>query len=206
MSWALAVLPQHQNKINTALRMEQLHRAHTWTWLCFCALSWAALSSWNISYLVWYRASFQVKLDSLQETSLMFVSQVQVGPVQCYAELIWLSALLRRAQAEPMYPRSDLQPSAILLPPHQNCVSLHLGKWLKKQPFFLIFKLKYLPTRNMFKLWWVWDRPSSELQVNCYLSDAALYYNFKVETDSSWYRQQALLYSHSILSTALGNY
>lgn len=61
-------------------------------------------------------SAFQVKSDLLQETRLMFASQVQFGAgsvsFQCSAGLFRLPALLQRAQAEIVYPSSELQPSA----------------------------------------------------------------------------------------------
>lgn len=103
-------------------------------------------------------SAFQVKPDLLQETRLMFAAQVQFGagsgPFQCYAELIRLPAFQQRAQAEALYPRSELQPSAYATASTSKLCLFAPGQMIKKlkQTIFLTFKLEYLPTRNLFKL------------------------------------------------------
>lgn len=109
-----------------------------------------------MSTLVWYRASFcpsgEAWFAAGNQLDVCFTSAVWSwsGPFQCYAELIWLPALLRRAQAEAIYPRTELQPSAYATASTSKLCLFATGQMIKKpkQPVFLTFKLKYLLARD----------------------------------------------------------
>lgn len=112
------------------------------------------------SHFTRYRASFCLSGEAWF-TARKPASQVQFGVL---SELMWLPPSCREHSLKQCAPPGlSSRHQLMLLPPH-FCTWANYKK--SKQPVFLTFKLKFLPTRNLFKLWWVWDRPSSETQVN----------------------------------------